>query len=308
MTIIELKGNGYKTITQICKELHKDKDVNIPSEILQNGIKFGTGTYYPPEVVEKIVEYLNLPRIEKYKISCQRKYGVDNVSQAQEIKDKKSKTMLTHFGTDKSFELPQTKQAIKEKYGVDNISQNEEIKKRKLNTLEEHYGTTSGISLAKDTIRKKYGVENVSQNEEIKKKKRKGLGKKYFYDNTSFDSSWELAFYVYLKFNDLNFIYQPMDKSFIYEADGKQHTYFPDFKVDNNYIEIKGDHFFDKNGNFFNPYTNNIKKQNIAQAKYKCMVENNIIILREKDIKQYIIFAEEKIGDLNNYRKKKDGI
>lgn len=307
MDIIKLKSDGYKSITQICRELHKDKDVYIPEEILKNGIKHGKGTYYPPETVINIINYLKLSKTEKYKMTCQRRYGVDNVSQLKEIQNKKSKTMLEHYGTDKSFNLPQTKSSIKSKYGVENISQNEEIKLKKKETIFNNYGVSSSFVLPtfKQSIKSKYGVENISQNEEIKKLKRKGLGKKYYFDNTSFDSTWELALYFYLKFNKINFIYQPLDKKFTYFANGKYHTYFPDFKIENKYYEIKGDQFFDENDNFRNPYSKNKEDQILAEAKFDCMKKNNIIILREKDMKIYIDFAESKLGNLYNFKKEK---
>lgn len=66
-------------------------------------------------------------------------------------------------------------------------------------------------------------------------------------------------------------------------ANEKEHFYFPDFKIGNELIEIKGDHFFDKNGNFRCPF--NIldeKIQNEYKAKYECMLNNNIKIMRKK--------------------------
>jgi len=96
----------------------------------------------------------------KRKITIQEKYGVDNVFQCNEIKEK-------------------SKITIKEKYGVDNVSQNKEIKEKKMNTNFKHFGVKWGLSSniikekSKITIKEKYGVDNVSQNKEIKEKKEK---------------------------------------------------------------------------------------------------------------------------------------
>jgi hypothetical protein len=49
-----------------------------------------------------------------------------------------------------------------------------------------------------------------------------------------------------------------------YEFDGKTWTYFPDFKVNGQYIEIKGDHFF-KNGKMICPY----RCKNWSDDKYE---------------------------------------
>lgn len=298
----ELIENGYQTLKSLNKNLRKN---DLPQELLIGGIK-NNGIWYPPDTIKKIKEYLKLPKSEKYRQTCIKKYGVKNVSQIDEIKNKKSETMLRNFGTDKSFELKQSKEAIRRKYGVDNISQNKDIKKKKINTTIKHFGTFGfNLPQIKKTIKEKYGVDNISQNEEIKKIKRKGLGKKYFYDNISFDSTWELALYFYLKYNNISFEYQPTDKTFTYKANGKKHNYFPDFKIGNQYIEIKGDHFFDKNNNFIDPFSKTKESKLIAEAKYDCMIQNNVIILREKDMKKYIDFATERLGNLYNFLRNK---
>lgn len=75
----------------------------------------------------------------------------------------------------------------------------------------------------------------------------------------------------------------------------KEHYYFPDFKINDELIEIKGDHFFDKNGNFRCPF--NILNENIQneyKAKYQCMLDNNIKILRKKKkLEIYFIISKK---------------
>ena len=74
-----------------------------------------------------------------------RKYGVTNVSQAQEIKDKKKETCLFHFGTDCNLKLESTKEQIKntnlKKYGREHPNQSPEIIKRNLKTFYERFST-----------------------------------------------------------------------------------------------------------------------------------------------------------------------
>lgn len=73
------------------------------------------------------------------------KYGVDNISQLEWVKEKKNKNPnIPKFGSE-NF-----KKIIKEKYDVDNISQLEWVKEKK-----------------KTTCMKNYGVENPSQSKEI---------------------------------------------------------------------------------------------------------------------------------------------
>ena len=107
------------------------------------------------------------------------KYGVENVSQLKEIKEKKNKTFEEHYGCPygQSKEVNEKcKQTIREKYGVDNVSQSETIKKKKEETFEKNYGCPYGKSKelnekCKQRCFEKYGVENASQSEIVKQKR-----------------------------------------------------------------------------------------------------------------------------------------
>ncbi|MGI0075872.1 MAG: DUF7487 domain-containing protein [Nitrosopumilaceae archaeon] len=94
---------------------------------------------------------------ENRKQTVFQKYGVENPSQSEEIKQKKKQIWL-------------------HKYGVENPSQSEEIKQKKKQTSVENYGVEyPWMSKEIQERRKqiwlhKYGVENPSQSEEIRKK------------------------------------------------------------------------------------------------------------------------------------------
>lgn len=63
-------------------------------------------------------------------------------------------------------------------------------------------------------------------------------------------SSWELYKIIYHEDHNDQFEYQPNIK-FEYQYDGKTFVYEPDFIVNGEIQEIKGDHFFiDKNDNW----------------------------------------------------------
>lgn len=158
---------------------------------------------------------------------------------------------------------------ILEKYGVTNPSQADEIKFKK-----------------EQTILKNYGVTNPNYSKIIQSYKTKH----YYYNNIMFDSSWELAYYIWLKDNNIEFEYQP-NISFEYIKDNKIHRYYPDFKVNNELQEIKGTHFFDKDGQLIDPYS-----KKLLSEKYKCMQDNNIKILKENDIKPILEYIFEKYG------------
>lgn len=106
---------------------------------------------------------------DKYKQTCIEKYGVENVSQSEEIKKKKTDTCLKHFGVENFLQLEEGREKIKQ------------------------------------TCIEKYGVEHPSQNYEIFCKTQK----RYEYEGVCFHSSWEVFVYFYLKDNNIEFEYQP---------------------------------------------------------------------------------------------------
>lgn len=64
----------------------------------------------------------------------------------------------------------------------------------------------------------------------------------------------------------------------MYKHDGKEHFYMPDFKVRDELIEIKGDHFFKEDGTMQNPYDHS--QDGLYEAKHQCMIKNNVTILK----------------------------
>lgn len=108
---------------------------------------------------------------------------------------------------------------------------------------------------------------------------------KIMYDGLAFDSSWELKYYKWLKKNNIDFVFHP-DIKFTYEIAGQEKFYKPDFKVGEDFIEIKGDHFFeDKNpsNKMICPWDRS--KDAIYEAKHQCMIRNNVKILTGENIK-----------------------
>ena len=67
---------------------------------------------------------------------------------------------------------------------------------------------------------------------------------------------------------------------------GKTHYYFPDFKIDGILIEIKGNQFYDKNGQPLDKY----------KDKFDFMKSINVLILKYEDIKQYLIYVNDTYG------------
>ena len=157
---------------------------------------------------------------------------------------------------------------------------------KKYNTNETNILNIKEINDKKqETLLKKYNVDNVSKLQETKEKYKKTMLKKYgvehnfqlihknnsslyLYDNTKFDSSYELIYYIWLKDNNINFIYHP--EPLKYKINEKIHYYYPDFIVENEIIELKSTY-----------YLNNLKSDEKGLAKLKCMQENNVKIITD---------------------------
>ena len=120
--------------------------------------------------------------------------------------------------------------------------------------------------------------------------------KAYRYKDINFDSSYELAFYIYLEDHHKDFLYQPDLPLKYIGNDSKEHNYFPDFLVNGNFYEIKGGQFFNEAGEPYNPYS-----KSYWWEKYNAMVEAGVHILREKDIKEYLTYVKDTYGE--NYLK-----
>lgn len=134
----------------------------------------------------------------------------------------------------------------------------------------------------KATCLKKYGyISNMSTDTF---KKQRTVFYKYEYDNQKFSSTWEIAYYMKLKEDKVNFVFQPKDKAIEYfDENNKRHLYFPDFYIvdTNQLVEIKGNNHFDANGA-------PIKYGKYSwKCKYDCMLKNHVIVLKWKDIEVF---------------------
>ena len=231
------------------------------------------------------------------------KYGVENPSANEQIKKKKVNTCLSNFGvyypSQSTNVQNKYKQTCLEKYGVENYAKCKDATIKVKQTKFERYGDENYVNTDKikqtkferygdenyvntekykQTCLEKYGVENYSQTNEFSSKRRK----KYMYDNIHFDSKWEIIVYKYCIKNNINFQYQPKIL-LTYTYNDVVHKYQPDFLIEDKLYEVKGDHFFE-NGKMICPFDRT--KDGLFEEKYKCMLENNVIILRGTDIKK----------------------
>lgn len=165
--INELQKGSHCKINVKCDICNKEKIITYQNYLINKN----NGGYY--SCSEKCSK-------EKFKQSCIKKYGVENPSQSEEIKNRKIETCLNNYGVvnpSKSINIqnnkiktnkikfncnwPLSNDVIKEKrkinclkkYGVEHVFQNEKVKEK-----------------IKQTCLIKYGVNNISQNDKIKEK------------------------------------------------------------------------------------------------------------------------------------------
>lgn len=245
--------------------------------------------------------------------SCGIKRFWSDENKKKEALRKRESTNINKYGFKSAAMHPDVKKKQKEsceKSGYINYFQRPGI----MEDLQKKAHSSEAIEKKKETNRKKFGVDWPAQNKEVLNKMQETLfaktgyrnamqdpetehsTKSYIYENINFDSSWELAFYIYLRDHNRSFIYHPNFYMKYIDEEGVERTYKPDFLVEGKFYEIKGDQFFDENGN---PYDSYHKKS--WKAKYDKIVENGVLILRFDDIKKYLRYIKDTYG--KNYLK-----
>lgn len=237
---------------------------------------------------------------EKSKQTCLKKYGVTSYTKTQECKIKTKNSFMTHYGVDNNMKckegLKEYTDAMIKRYGVMFCAQDKNICAKQQQTKLEKYGHKGigNINKSKQTCIERYGYDNSMKVHAIRQK----AHYKYNFNNKYFDSSPELAYYIWLKDNNIAFEYQP-NCNFIYYVGNIKHKYFPDFYLinENQYVEIKGSQFFDVNGNPINAYTKKSWKD-----KYDFIMTNNIKLMLENEYVKYCKYCEDKFKSKNWYK------
>ncbi len=210
-----------------------------------------------------------------------------------------------------------TKQTKKDRYGDENYNNYDALIKQNMEKFGVPYffQTDEFKVKAKETMQRDYGCDHPMHSEKIKKEMSdrylektgykypflnpevmKNVHLRYFYDNTYFKSSWELAYYIWLQDNNIKFEFQPSEHLHYIDEEGKERTYMPDFLMlkGHQFVEIKGDQFIGEDGVLIDPWD----KQK-RQAKYDCMVKNNVRILSKEEITPYIEYCSKKFNSLD---------
>ena len=266
---------------------------------------------------------LNKDIQNKKKTTTKKHFGVDWPTQSKEVQNKILESLESNYGVKNAFNIGLEKSMINSHTDEANLKRgnslhntkqelfkNDEYKQKVIETYiknnKQRYGTewTSNLSTVrqkisntvrseecqnktKQTCLARYGVQHHTQSRHYIDSARK----KYLYNNTTFDSSWELALYIYAKDHNISITRCPCQIEY-YDANNILHYYTPDFLLDNKLVEIKGNQFFNEKGELVNIYT-----KTVCTDMMKCMKDNNVTLLRYNDIKVYIDYC------INKYKK-----
>ena len=225
---------------------------------------------------------------EKTVRTCQEKWGVENVYQREDIKEKLKQTFI-------------------EKYGVDNPAKSNEVKKRSEETCLKRWGKCHYLE-TEDSIKKRiaynrehYECDWFVQTKEFASKRMT----KIEYDGIFFDSHLEVNFYKFCKENVIQVEYHPFSIKFICD-DNTEHFYLVDFLVNGNLlVETKGKHLIDENGNLKLIFTKELteeeikRQQMILKCKQQCMKEHDTIIFTNEDQFTNLLKLIEGRGGIN---------
>lgn len=275
------------------KAIGIDKDTLFDLYITKNWTRKEVANYFncSEVTIKKWISKYNLPKKsnEAHQANVERSnletYGYKNVFQVPEFKDRKNNTWVENYGSIEnryivSFE--KCKNTCKEKYGFECALQNEDVKNKARLTKLKLYGNPNftNYEKASKTCLERYGFPNpwcLNTN------------KRYHYDNMWFDSTWELAMWIYAKDHNEDIEREPV--VFTYEYNGKNHHYTPDFRYKNSLIEIKAGWMLDENNNLKAAYKNH--DQELLNKKQEIINDNNIIIYTDNNIKPFIDYVNE---------------
>ena len=181
------------------------------------------------ETLIKLYGTTTYNNIEKTKKSCLEKYGVENVAQDNNVKNKIKETCLEKYGveyiTQSNTFKQKTKETCLEKYGVESPLLSVDIQEKIKQTNISRYGVE--VACNNSEIRKK--IINTFKSETSQQKRNNTLSK----NNTWNTSSIELLIKQFLLDNNINFIYQYKSDVYPFNCD----FYFPDNDL---YLEIQG--------------------------------------------------------------------
>ena len=235
--------------------------------------------------------------LEKRKKAFEEKYG--SYEQGYKVcRAKTEKTNLEKYGCKAPLQNEAIKQKFletnNERYGGNSPSCDKEVKDKQTSTTIKNWGCKSSAqsplvkAKMKQTCLERYGVPSTYL---LSNCIQKHSRYKYKYDEEVFDSSWELVLYVYAVEHKEPIKRNPCKINYTYK--GEDHLYYPDFEYNGRLIEVKGGQFF-KEGKMINPFDSSLN--GLCEAKHQCMIENNVEIWGQKEIKFFKDWVEKTKG------------
>lgn len=251
------------------------------------------------DVCRKSGEFRNVANVfDGYKDHCCKQCAIDS----NQRKLRYEQTSLKNCGYKNISSAPKTKkkkvEKSLEKFGVDCVSKSLVVQQKIRTTNVKKYGkphysqTDEYHEKFKATSLQRFGVEHPCQCAEIRKKQHAKYQFEIDGNIVKFDSAPEVAYYIWLKDNNISFEHEPMTIN--YDFNGKTHVYMPDFIVEGQLIELKGNQFFKEDGTMQNPYDHS--QDGVYEAKHQCMIANNVKILRSNDYQKYVDYVNNKYG------------
>ena len=229
-----------------------------------------TCTLHNPKIIKKVKE-------TKYKL-----HGDENYNNHEKARE----TLLNTTGYDNVAKIPEIRKNISKALKNRNLEEKEQTNIKRRNTCIEKWGEThwtknsEWVEKTQNNYFLKTGFKNPQQNPSVLQNRTS----KYEYNGIKFDSSWELAYYIWLKDHNIEFKYHS-NLYFEYTVNNVKKRYFPDFILNNCIVEIKSDYLM-----------NESCKYHIPNEKIECMKEHNVIILKQTEIYPFIDYVKRKYG------------
>lgn len=227
---------------------------------------------------------------DKFKCTMEERHGGIGFA-SEEIRSKYEETMLKRYGVDNPWKDPF------------NLNKNAYTKEAILKGQKTQLERTGYISVLQfPETRAANSIAAHTKEANIKRKKNNTHS--YFYEGIHFDSSWELALWIYAKDHNEQIEREPVR---LFYSDGeKQYSYFPDFLYKGRLVEIKADHLVDSEGNLLDFY--NLSRSKRLDLKKECMDLNNVLLWKYNDIKFAVEYISSKYGKnyLLSFKNKKE--
>lgn len=186
---------GMKTCCRKCADELKKKKSREKRECIYCGCEFEVRKKDKKKLCSERCrkEWASLPenvesRIESSKQAVKDKFGVDNVFQMDEVKQKSKETKKEKYGDENYNNSKKQVETLYDNNGDDyffNLAVYRKEKFLKEHGVEHHLQLEEFKDKMKQTNLEKYGVENVSQVEEFKEKRKETMLELYGVENAS---------------------------------------------------------------------------------------------------------------------------